>query len=353
MKNDRYKNKRNISIKSSRIWAVIFALVLLITGCGSVTDRSDGQKDKVQHSEINEQGKEHNEATVQNETSSRQSETTIQGETEQKDDTATVQLTDTLTVHFLDVGQGDCTLITCGEHAMLIDAGDNNMGTTVEMYLKKQNITKLDYVIGTHPDADHIGGMDVVIYKFDCDTIILPEFEKDTKTYRDVIDTINNKNYKITRPKAGQTYSLGQAQFTIISPVSDDYGDDANNYSVGIRLVFGDTSFLLAGDAEEEAEEDMLESGEELKADVYKASHHGSKSSNTEEFMEAVRPEYAVISCGEDNTYGHPHAQTLNTFRSMGIKVFRTDEQGAIIIKSDGKELTFNCSPSESWKSGN
>ncbi len=353
MKNDRYKNKRNISIKSSRIWAVIFALVLLITGCGSVTDRSDGQKDKVQHSEINEQGKEHNEATVQNETSSQQSETTIQGETEQKDDTATVQLTDTLTVHFLDVGQGDCTLITCGEHAMLIDAGDNNMGTTVEMYLKKQNITKLDYVIGTHPDADHIGGMDVVIYKFDCDTIILPEFEKDTKTYRDVIDTINNKNYKITRPKTGQAYGLGQAQFTIISPVSDDYGDDANNYSVGIRLVFGDTSFLLAGDAEEEAEEDMLESGEELKADVYKASHHGSKSSNTEEFMEAVRPEYAVISCGEDNTYGHPHAQTLNTFRSMGIKVFRTDEQGAIIIKSDGKELTFNCSPSESWKSGN
>lgn len=353
MKNDSYKNKRNISIKSRRMWAVIFALVLLLTGCGSVTDRYDGQEGTVLHSEITEQGKEQNESPVQNETPSLQTETTIQGETEQKDDTVTAQLTDTLTVHFLDVGQGDCTLITCGEHAMLIDAGDNNMGTTVEMYLKKQNITKLDYVIGTHPDADHIGGMDVVIYKFDCDTIILPEFEKDTKTYRDVIDTIKNKNYKITRPKAGQSYSLGQAQFTIISPVSDDYGDDANNYSVGIRLVFGDTSFLLAGDAEEEAEKDMLESGQELKADVYKASHHGSKSSNTEEFMEAVRPEYAVISCGEDNSYGHPHAQTLNTFRSMGIKVFRTDEQGAIIIKSDGKELTFNCSPSESWKSGN
>ncbi|MFG6326935.1 MAG: MBL fold metallo-hydrolase [Lachnospiraceae bacterium] len=263
------------------------------------------------------------------------------------------QLTDKLTVHFLDVGQGDCVLITCGEHAMLIDAGDNSMGTTVELYLRKQNIKKLDYVIGTHPDADHIGGMDVIIYKFDCDTIILPDFEKNTATYRDVIDTINNKNYKITRSAAGKTYSLGQSEFTVISPVSDNYGDNANNYSVGIRLTYGDTSFLLAGDAEEEAEEDMLDSGQELKADVFKASHHGSRTSNTEEFLEAVNPKYAVISCGENNKYGHPHAQTLNTLRAMGIKVFRTDEQGAVIIKSDGKELTFNCSPSESWKAGN
>ena len=160
-------------------------------------------------------------------------------------------------------------------------------------------------------------------------------------------------SYKITRPAAGKTYSLGQSEFTVISPVSDNYGDNANNYSVGIRLTYGDTSFLLAGDAEEEAEEDMLDSGQELKADVFKASHHGSRTSNTEEFLEAVNPKYAVISCGENNKYGHPHAQTLNTLRTMGIKVFRTDEQGAVIIKSDGKELTFNCSPSESWKAGN
>lgn len=300
------------------MWAVLIALILLLAGCEfPETDIAWNNQEKTE-----------NEAN-------------------------SVQLTDTLTVHFLDVGQGDCTLITCGDHAMLIDAGDNSKGTTVEQYIKKQNITRLDYVIGTHPDADHIGGLDVAIYKFDCGTIILPDFEKSTATYRDVIDTINNKGYKITRPVVGETYALGDAQFTIISPVSDDYGDNANNYSVGIRLTYGNTSFLFAGDAEEEAEEDMLESGEELSADVYKASHHGSKTSNTEEFLNAVNPEYAVISCGENNSYGHPHAQTLNTFRSMGIKVFRTDEQGAIIIKSDGKELTFNCSPSESWKAGN
>lgn len=304
--------------------AVIIALILLLTGCMTA-----GSKEK------------------------EQPDTTTVNKYTVSDKASEEQLTDKLTVHFLDVGQGDCVLITCGEHAMLIDAGDNSMGTTVELYLRKQNIKKLDYVIGTHPDADHIGGMDVIIYKFDCDTIILPDFEKNTATYRDVIDTINNKNYKITRPAAGKTYSLGQSEFTVISPVSDDYGDNANNYSVGIRLTYGDTSFLLAGDAEEEAEEDMLDSGQELKADVFKASHHGSRTSNTEEFLEAVNPEYAVISCGENNKYGHPHAQTLNTLRAMGIKVFRTDEQGAVIIKSDGKELTFNCSPSESWKAGN
>ncbi len=304
--------------------AVIIALILLLTGCMTA-----GSKEK------------------------EQPDTTTVNKYTVSDKASEGQLTDKLTVHFLDVGQGDCVLITCGEHAMLIDAGDNSMGTTVELYLRKQNIKKLDYVIGTHPDADHIGGMDVIIYKFDCDTIILPDFEKNTAAYRDVIDTINNKNYKITRPAAGKTYSLGQSEFTVISPVSDNYGDNANNYSVGIRLTYGDTSFLLAGDAEEEAEEDMLDSGQELKADVFKASHHGSRTSNTEEFLEAVNPEYAVISCGENNKYGHPHAQTLNTLRAMGIKVFRTDEQGAVIIKSDGKELTFNCSPSESWKAGN
>lgn len=324
--NNIYKGK-NSNINKKRfykMWAVIIALILLLTGC-MVPEKEEKSQDKA----------------------------LITGEYNVNNKTLDGHLTETLTVHFLDVGQGDCTLITCGDHAMLIDAGDNNKGTTVELYLKKQNIKKLDYVIGTHPDADHIGGLDVIIYKFDCDTIILPDFEKSTATYRDVIDTINNKSYKITRPEAGKTYSLGQAEFTVISPVSDDYGDNANNYSVGIRLEYGDTSFLLAGDAEEEAEEDMLNSKEELKADVFKVSHHGSKTSNTEEFLDKVNPGYAVISCGEDNKYGHPHAQTLNTLRAMGIKVFRTDEQGAVIIKSDGKELTFNCSPSESWKAGN
>lgn len=255
-----------------------------------------------------------------------------------------------LEVHFIDVGQGDSTLILCGGEAMLIDAGNNDQGTKIQNYLTKQGVTKLKYMIGTHPDADHIGGMDVVLYKFDCDTILMPSETKDTATYRDVVDTMKNKGYKNTLPEAGKEYSLGEAIFTILSP-EKDY-DNSNDNSIAIRLVYGKKSFLLTGDAEEDAEKDMLQSGNLLKSDVYKAGHHGSKTASSEDFMKAVSPKYAVISCKEGNSYGHPHAATMNTFRAMGIEVFRTDEQGTIVAKCDGKTITFNASPSNSWKAG-
>lgn len=255
-----------------------------------------------------------------------------------------------LEVHFIDVGQGDSTLILCGGEAMLIDAGNNDQGTKIQNYLTKQGVTKLKYMIGTHPDADHIGGMDVVLYKFDCDTILMPSETKDTATYRDVVDTMKNKGYKNTLPEVGKEYSLGEAIFTILSP-EKDY-DNSNDNSIAIRLVYGEKSFLLTGDAEEDAEKDMLQSGNLLKSDVYKAGHHGSKTASSEDFMKAVSPKYAVISCKEGNSYGHPHAATMNTFRAMGIEVFRTDEQGTIVAKCDGKTITFNASPSDSWKAG-
>ncbi len=258
----------------------------------------------------------------------------------------------TLEVHFLDVGQGDATLVRQGEHAMLIDGGDNSKGTAVQSYLQAQGIEYLDYVIGTHPDADHVGGLDVVLYKFSWGQVILPDAEKDTKTYQDVLKVIKDKNQKITRPAVGDTYALGTAEFTVIAPVEEDYGDSWNDYSVGILLNFGENRFVFTGDAEEEAEQDMLEEGLDLSADVLKAAHHGSDTANTVPFLEAVSPEFAVISCGEDNRYGHPRAEVLNHLRSMGIKVYRTDEQGTVVAVSDGKTITWNCSPSESWKAG-
>lgn len=257
-----------------------------------------------------------------------------------------------LQVHFIDVGQGDCTLITCKNEAMLIDGGENDMGTYVQNYLQKQGITKLKYVIGTHPDSDHICGLDVVIYKFECTNILLSECTKATRTYEDVISSINAKGYNITYPKLGDVYTLGDAIFTVITDKDNDYGENANNYSIGIRLVYGNNSFLFTGDGEEKAENDILSNYTDIKSDVYKLGHHGSSTSNTEAFLNAVSPEYTVISCGEANEYGHPHAEVMNRLRAMGVKVFRTDEQGTIIATSDGNTVTWSCSPSETWKAG-
>lgn len=256
-----------------------------------------------------------------------------------------------LTIHFIDVGQGDATLIECENEYLLIDAGNNDKGTLVQNYLMKQGVETLDYVIGTHPDADHIGGLDVAIYKFDCETIILPDVEKDTKTYEDVISAIDEKGYKITAPVVGETYALGSAEFTIIAP-NDTYASNANDNSIGILLQNGDNRFLFVGDAEEDAEDDILNNGINILADVYKVSHHGSKTATTDAFFAAVSPTYAVISVGEENAYGHPDAEILNKLREAGVEVFRTDEQGTIVATSDGKKITWNCSPSETWQAG-
>lgn len=258
----------------------------------------------------------------------------------------------TLEVHYIDVGQGDATLIKCGSHAMLIDGGNNNKGTTVQLYLKKQGVESLDYVIGTHPDADHIGGLDVIVYKYNCEKVIMPDYEKDTRTYQELVDVIHDKNMKITYPVVGEQYALGEAKFTIIAPNSNSYGGNANDYSVAILLEYGKNCFLFTGDAEEASEAEMLTNGIDISADVYKVAHHGSRSASTQEFLNAVHPKYAVISCGEGNSYGHPHAEVLNRLRSMGVEVFRTDEQGSIIASSDGENITWNCSATDSWQSG-
>lgn len=255
-------------------------------------------------------------------------------------------------IHYIDVGQGDSTLILCDGHAMLIDAGNNTKGTAIQLYLQKQGVSRLDYVIATHPDSDHIGGLDVILTKFDCEIIMMPDCTNDTAAYREVLDAMNYRGYQNTLPVAGNSYTLGDAVFTVIAPNSSDYGNNTNNYSIGIKLVHGKNSFIFTGDAEEEAEQDILQNGIDLKADVLKIAHHGSKTASSQAFLEAVAPAYAVISCGEGNSYGHPHAEVLNRLRSMGIQVFRTDEQGSIVATSDGETITFNCAPSESWQAG-
>ncbi|HIU01701.1 MAG TPA: MBL fold metallo-hydrolase [Candidatus Onthocola gallistercoris] len=249
-------------------------------------------------------------------------------------------------VHFLDVGQGDSSLILCDGHAMLIDAGENDKGTQVQLYLQQQGVEQLDYVIATHPDSDHIGGMDVILYKFPVDTVLMTDESKDTQTYQDVVQVIQDKNIHCEEPEQGDVYTLGSASFTVVS--TGDAYEDVNDTSIGIRLSYGETDFLFCGDATETAEDDMLASGENLEAEVYKVSHHGSSTSSQTDFLDAIDPEYGVISCGEDNDYGHPHEEVMERLEERNVKVFRTDEQGSITAVTDGRTIAWSSEPTES-----
>ncbi len=258
--------------------------------------------------------------------------------------------TDIMEVHFIDVGQGDSTLIKCGGHSMLIDAGDDSKGTTIQNYLQKQGVEKLDYLVLTHPDFDHIGGAPVIITKFEIDKVFVSNYNEDGKTYEKVMQALDYKGLQYTTPEVGSQYLLGTAVITILGP-NHEY-EDANDSSIALIIRNGENSFLFTGDAGEAAENDMLNNKIDISADVYKAGHHGSKYSTSQSFFQAVDPAYAVISCKEGNSYGHPHADTLNTFRFNGVETYRTDENGSIIATSDGKNIVFNVSPSETWKAG-
>lgn len=255
-----------------------------------------------------------------------------------------------LEVHYIDVGQGSATLLKSGRHAMLIDTGDSDQGTKIQLYLTKQGVENLDYLVLTHPDADHIGGAPVIITKFGIGQLFLSNYEKDNKTTQKVRDAMQYKGLTASDCQVGDTFALGNASFTILGPAKE-YAD-SNNASIALMVQNGNNRFLFTGDCEAEAEADLIASGADLSADVYLAGHHGSDTASSQAFMDAVSPSYAVISCGEGNSYGHPHAEVLNRFRSMGIQVFRTDEQGSVIAESDGTGITWNCAPSETWQAG-
>lgn len=261
--------------------------------------------------------------------------------TKESEPTSEPLRSDVVEVHFIDVGQGDSILIEAGDSTLLIDAGENNKGAVVVDYLKSQDITALDYVIGTHPHSDHIGGLDTVLNTFGVSTIIMPSVSHTTKTFEDVLNVIEEKNYTITKAVAGNEYRLGPAVFTIIAPNSSEY-EDLNNYSVAIKLTYGNNSFLLTGDVEVTSEEEMLKSEFDLASDVLKLPHHGSAYSISNEFLDAVNPSYAVVSVGRDNKNGHPHVETLKAIKNRGIKLFRTDDQGTVVFTSDGTTISVN-----------
>lgn len=257
-----------------------------------------------------------------------------------------------LTIHFIDVGQGDATLITCNDQALLIDAGYFLFSEKVLEYVQKHAPDNtLDYIIATHPDADHVGGLpNIISSQLQVNKIFFPNCPDESDAMYYVNESISNKGLQKVVPDTGATYSLGDATFTFIGPLKKY--DDRNNNSLCIKLTYYNTSYLFCGDAGEEAELDMIAAGYDLDCDVLKISHHGSKYSSCESFINATTPEYAVISVGENNDYFHPHATVLNILRKESILTYRTDEQGSIVLISDGNNINFNTPPSYSWRAG-
>ena len=243
-----------------------------------------------------------------------------------------------LQVHFIDVGQGDATLILTGGRAMLIDGGDRNMGERVIAYIEDLGVRRLDYVIATHPHSDHIGGLISVLPQFEIGTLIMPQVAHTTRAFEDFLDAIERNNITVNAPVVGNTLEMGNAIFTIIAPNSRTYSN-MNDYSIALRLDFGTNSFIFTGDAESTSEAEMVSGRYNLFADVLHVGHHGSSTSTTEEFLWAVSPTIAVISVGANNPFGHPHASVLARLADAGIQIYRTDVHGHIVILSDGEEV--------------
>ncbi len=243
-----------------------------------------------------------------------------------------------LKIHYIDVGQADSILLTLNDASMLIDAGnyDDNDKYIITDYLKNQGVTSLDYVIGTHPHDDHIGGLSSILENFDIETLIMPKVTHTTPAYQEILDFLDKTDKYVTTPKIGDTYDFSSAEFTILSCKNEDV-EDLNSASVVIRLVFGEQSYIFCADAIKENEYEMMESGLTLKSNVIKIAHHGSTTSSSEKFLVAVDPEIAIITVGEGNSYGHPHEKILKRLDRLGIKTYRTDKNGTIVITSDGK----------------
>lgn len=251
-----------------------------------------------------------------------------------------------LSVVYVDVGQGDCQIAMCDGQTMLIDGGTADKGRTVVAVLGKLGISYLDYVVCTHAHADHCGGLAGVLSVYDAGTVLAPVSEEDSDAYLDFKTGVKARGLEITNPKPGDSFKLGESEVEILGPVAEDE-NELNNTSIVLKITHDDTSFLFTGDAEYEEEKDIMSTKADLSADVLKVGHHGSSSSSSYSFLREVMPTYAIIGAGKDNSYGHPHTETMSRLRDVGAHVFRTDMQGDITVVSDGKNITVTTAKNQ------
>lgn len=340
------KNKKyNVNRIRSGAVALCAALFLLLSGCGAASDGQavrqqaalsggalqDGQMSEQQMAEQQENG-----------------EASTAGTEGQREE----QMPDgTLSVTFLDVGQGNAVLAEQGGAYMLIDGGNRDYSSFVVSYLKEQGVEELAYVIASHYDADHLNGVVGALHAFSCGQVLAPDYVTDTRVYESFERVIKEQDIALAYPAVGDTYTLGDASFTVVCPKAYDPKEDNDN-SVGIRLVYGDTSFLICGDAGKAEEQAMLDSGVTLDSDVYLASHHGSEGSSSEAFMRAVSPTAVVVSAGAGNSYGHPTRTVLNRVKACGAALYRTDLQGTITVTSDGTSLSWSVDATKDYRDG-
>jgi competence protein ComEC len=245
-----------------------------------------------------------------------------------------------MSVHFIDVGQGDSIYIKAPNGEDIIIDGGNKDGSDVVTYLKKQKVDDIEIMIATHPDADHIGGLDEVLAAYKVEQIYAPKVSHTTEAYKDFLNAVKKEKVKIQTAKSGVELKIKDVTAKFVAPVKE-YGKDLNNWSAVLHVTYGKNTFLFTGDAEEKSEKDMINSKQKIKAEVLKVGHHGAKETTTDSFLKTVQPKYAVISVGAKNSYKHPTNEVLNRLKKVKATVYRTDKHGSIVFTSDGKKLSI------------
>ena len=267
-----------------------------------------------------------------------------------------IQTDGILYVHMIDCGQGDSFLFEQNGKFGLIDCGTRSSGKDVVYYLQNHGVSKLQFVVGTHPHDDHMGGMYDVLNSFKCGTVYMPKIEEGTVTsqwYMKLMKKIKEDNIKVVNPKVNSKFKLGDAVFKVVGQLSpEDAGSNLNDYSTVIKVSFGEMDILMTGDAETKSEEAMLANPKiSLECEILKLGHHGSNTSTSQKFLEEVNPDYGLISCETGNSYEHPSTETMNKLKKRKVKIYRTDEQGDIVLTVTSDSVTFNKKPGD-YKDG-